>query len=105
MTLLAAQAPLDFARMQPGFTDPVRDAQRSYRTLLDAMAHPAAIVTMHNELPTAAPLGPVATAIALTLCDADTPVWLDEAVMDAAGYLAFHCGARASTPREALFAF
>lgn len=106
MTLPAAQAPLDFARLQPGFADPVRDAQRCYRALLDAMAHPAAIVTMHGELPSAAPLWPVATAMALTLCDADTPIWLDEGVADAAGYLAFHCGAlRASTPGEALFAF
>jgi alpha-D-ribose 1-methylphosphonate 5-triphosphate synthase subunit PhnH len=106
MTLLAEQAPLDFARLQPGFADLVRDAQRCYRALLDAMAHPAAIVTMPRELPSAAPLGPVATAIALTLCDADTPVWLDEAVAGAAGYLAFHCGARrVSAPGEALFAF
>jgi alpha-D-ribose 1-methylphosphonate 5-triphosphate synthase subunit PhnH len=106
MSLLATQAPFDFARLRPGFADPVRDAQRCYRALLDAMAHPAAIVTMHGELPAAAPLGPVATAIALTLCDADTPVWLDEGVSDAAGYLAFHCGApRALAPGEALFAF
>jgi alpha-D-ribose 1-methylphosphonate 5-triphosphate synthase subunit PhnH len=106
MTSLAIQAPLDFARLQPGFADPVRDAQRCYRALLDAMAHPAAIVTMPGGVPSAPPLGPVAAAIALTLCDADTPVWLDEAVADAAGYLAFHCGApRASAPGEALFAF
>jgi alpha-D-ribose 1-methylphosphonate 5-triphosphate synthase subunit PhnH len=106
MTALAAQAPLDFARLRPGFPDPVRDAQRCYRGLLDAMAHPATIVTMPDGLPGAPPLGPVATAIALTLCDADTPVWLGEAVADAAGYLAFHCGApRVSTPGEALFAF
>ena len=106
MTPLAAQASLDFALLRPGFADPVRDAQRCYRALLDAMAHPATIVTMPDGLPGAPPLGPVAAALALTLCDADTPVWLDEAVAGAAGYLAFHCGApRVSTPGEALFAF
>jgi alpha-D-ribose 1-methylphosphonate 5-triphosphate synthase subunit PhnH len=106
MSSPTAQAPLDLARLRPGFPDPVRDAQRCYRALLDAMAHPAMIVTMPDVLPGAPPLGPVASAIALTLCDADTPVWLDEAVADAAGYLAFHCGApRVSTPGEALFAF
>lgn len=97
---------LDFARLQPGFADPVRDAQRCYRSLLDAMAHPGATMAMPVGLPSAAPLGPVATAIALTLCDADTPVWLDGAAAEAAGYLAFHCGAtRASRPDAALFAF
>jgi alpha-D-ribose 1-methylphosphonate 5-triphosphate synthase subunit PhnH len=106
MTGVTASAPLDFARLQPGFADPVRDAQRCYRTLLDAMAHPGTIVSMPDGLPDAPPLGPVATAIALTLCDADTPVWLDAATADAAGYLAFHCGAPfAASPREALFAF
>lgn len=106
MSALAAPDSLDFTRLQPGFADPVRDAQRCYRELLDAMAHPATIVTMPDGLPGAPPLGPVATAIALTLCDADTPVWLDEALADAAGYLAFHCGApRVSTAGEALFAF
>jgi alpha-D-ribose 1-methylphosphonate 5-triphosphate synthase subunit PhnH len=105
MTPLTAQAPVDFARLQPGFADPVRDAQRCYRALLDAMAHPATIVTMPDGLPGAAPLGPIATAIALTLCDADTPVWLDESAGDAAGYLAFHCGAPLASPGDALFAF
>ena len=106
MTPLAAQAPFDFTRLQPGFADPVRNAQRCYRALLDAMAHPGAIVTMADRLPDGPSLGAAATAIALTLCDADTPVWLDEAVADAAGYLAFHCGAtRAPMASEALFAF
>ncbi len=106
MTPVTVHAPLDFARLQPGFADPVRGAQRCYRALLEALAHPGAIVTMPEELPSAPPLGPVATAIALTLCDADTPVWLDPAAADAAGYLAFHCGApRTSRPGEALFAF
>jgi alpha-D-ribose 1-methylphosphonate 5-triphosphate synthase subunit PhnH len=106
MTPVTAAAPLDFARLQPGFNDPVRDAQRCYRALLDAMAHPGKIVSMPEGLPDTPPLGPVATAIALTLCDTDTPVWLDAAAADAVGYLAFHCGAPlASSPREALFAF
>jgi alpha-D-ribose 1-methylphosphonate 5-triphosphate synthase subunit PhnH len=106
MTPLTAQAPHDFARLRPGFADPVRDAQRCYRAVLDAMAHPGAIVMLPDGLPSAPPLGPVATAIALTLCDADTPVWLDEATAEAAGYLAFHCGAPlAASPATALFAF
>ena len=70
------------------------------------MAHPGLVVEIPEALPAAPPLEPVSTAIALTLCDADTPVWLDESRAGAAGYLAFHCGAPpAASPADALFAF
>jgi alpha-D-ribose 1-methylphosphonate 5-triphosphate synthase subunit PhnH len=40
---------------------------------------------------------PAAAAIALTLCDQDTPVWLDAALRaspDVAAWLRFHCGTK-----------
>jgi alpha-D-ribose 1-methylphosphonate 5-triphosphate synthase subunit PhnH len=41
----------------------------------------------------------------LTLCDLDTPVWLDAAAKPAASYFAFHCGCPlAESPGEARFA-
>jgi alpha-D-ribose 1-methylphosphonate 5-triphosphate synthase subunit PhnH len=95
----------DFTQLDPGFEDPVRDAQECFRAVLDAMAHPGRIVQVPTALPGRLPLGPAATSIALSLCDIDTPVWLDAASAEAAGYLAFHCGAPlAETPAEASFA-
>ena len=96
------------AAVAPGFTDPVFDAQVCFRTLLDAMAHPGRIIVLpvafDGEPPK--PLGVAAAQIALTLCDVDTPVWLDVSSSDAVRYLAFHCGATViDTQAEARFAF
>jgi alpha-D-ribose 1-methylphosphonate 5-triphosphate synthase subunit PhnH len=95
----------DFMRLDPGFADPVRDAQGCFRAVLDAMAHPGRIVQIPTALPDQLPLGPATASVALSLCDIDTPVWLDAAAAEAAGYLAFHCGAPlAKTPAGASFA-
>jgi alpha-D-ribose 1-methylphosphonate 5-triphosphate synthase subunit PhnH len=97
----------DFATLEPGFDDPVRGSQAAFRAVLDAMAHPGRIVALPGLLGGAppAPLGAAAAALALTLCDIDTPVWLDAAASSAAGYLAFHCGAPlAASPAGARFA-
>lgn len=80
--------------LRPGFAEPVLDAQRCFRTLLSAMAHPGRI----HELPVAAepPAGlmPASAALCLTLLDAESPLWLDSSLAgaEAASYLAFHCG-------------
>jgi alpha-D-ribose 1-methylphosphonate 5-triphosphate synthase subunit PhnH len=97
----------DFATLEPGFDDPVRGSQAAFRAVLDAMAHPGRIVALPGLLGGAppAPLSAAAAAIALTLCDIDTPVWLDAAASSAAGYLAFHCGAPlVANPAHARFA-
>jgi alpha-D-ribose 1-methylphosphonate 5-triphosphate synthase subunit PhnH len=95
----------DFTRLDPGFEDPVRDAQGCFRAVLDAMAHPGRIVQVPVALPAQLPLGPAAASVALSLCDIDTPVWLDAVSAGSAGYLAFHCGAPlAETPAGASFA-
>jgi alpha-D-ribose 1-methylphosphonate 5-triphosphate synthase subunit PhnH len=80
--------------LAPGFNDPQRDAQRVFRQLLQAMARPGQIVQI-DRLPEAPkPLGSAAAALALTLFDLDTPIWLDPALRKpAADYLAFHTGA------------
>jgi alpha-D-ribose 1-methylphosphonate 5-triphosphate synthase subunit PhnH len=97
---------LQFRRLEPGFSDPVRDAQACFRAVLDAMARPGQIVQLPGLVPGGSPLSPAAWSIALTLCDIDTPVWLDEAAATAAGQFAFHCGAPlAITPADARFAF
>lgn len=83
--------------LAPGFHDPQLDAQRVFRQLLQAMARPGQIVPI-DRLPEAPkPLSGAAAALALTLFDLDTPIWLDEALRTAAGdYFAFHTGAPAS---------
>jgi alpha-D-ribose 1-methylphosphonate 5-triphosphate synthase subunit PhnH len=96
----------DFAGLAPGFADPVGEAQTCFRAVLDAMAHPGRVARMPAGLSGPLPLSPAAASIALTLCDIDTPVWLDAASTAAAQYITFHCGAPlAESPAEARFAF
>lgn len=97
------------APLAPGFENPVHDAQRCFRAIMDAMAHPGSLQSYDPEsLAPPAPLTPVAAAIALTLLDYDTPVWLDVPLTRseaAKAFLRFHTGAPiVSEPVEAGFA-
>jgi alpha-D-ribose 1-methylphosphonate 5-triphosphate synthase subunit PhnH len=85
---------ISLQHLAPGFHDPQLDAQRVFRQMLQAMARPGQIVPI-DRLPEAPkPLSGGAAALALTLFDLDTPIWLDEALRDTAGnYLSFHTGA------------
>jgi alpha-D-ribose 1-methylphosphonate 5-triphosphate synthase subunit PhnH len=93
---------LDLSHLKAGFAEPVRDTQRCFRAVLDAMARPGRIVDLGNlrDLPEPpAGLGAAQGAVLLALADIDTPVWLPPALRDAeAGhYLRFHCGCRLAT--------
>lgn len=91
----------------PGLADPVFDAQRVFRAVLDALAHPGRIVAIDAALQPPPPLGVAAAALLLTLTDSDTPVWLDAAAFtpELAAHLGFHCGCpRVLNPEEARFA-
>lgn len=83
-----------------GFPEPVHDAQRVFRHVLDAMAHPGKIVAI-DDLPEApAPLNKVSAAICLSLVDFETPVWVDSIVAEsgqALAHLKFHCGCPVTT--------
>ena len=91
------------------FSDPVMAAQAAFRAVLDATARPGKIVAVTQPLAAPAPLAPGAAAIALTLCDHDTPVWLDaplSAVPAVSEWLRFHTGARVTDDAaNAAFAF
>lgn len=91
-----------------GFADPVFAAQGVFRAVMDAMARPGSIRRL-PALPTPpSPLTPAGAAVALTLCDHETAVWLDPALQAsraAVAWLGFHAGAPlARTPAEAQFA-
>lgn len=88
--------------MNPGFADPTLGAQSSFRALLHAMAHPGSIVELPDAMLPPAPLYPAAGALALTLCDADTPLWHDGGT-EVTAWLRFHTGARAAGLHEAPF--
>lgn len=88
------QTKIALQNLAPGFNDPQLDAQRVFRQLLQAMSRPGQIVPI-DRLPEAPqPLSPAAAALALTLFDLDTPIWLSDELRATAGdYLAFHTGA------------
>jgi alpha-D-ribose 1-methylphosphonate 5-triphosphate synthase subunit PhnH len=77
--------------MRPGFADPVLDAQAAFRAVMDAMARPGRLGAAAAPEPPVG-LGPAMAAVALTLCDADTPVWTN-AGAEARAWLTFHTGA------------
>ena len=91
-----------------GFADPVADAQAVFRAILDATTHPGRIIKMPEQhLPlNQADLSKAATAVALTLLDLDTPVWLDAALTGGRDFLRFHCGSPVvDSPNQSRFAF
>ncbi|TDH63984.1 phosphonate C-P lyase system protein PhnH [Dankookia rubra] len=89
-----------------GFGEPVLDAQRCFRAVLDAMSRPGRVQRLAGLSPPLAPpapLGAAAAAVLLTLSDADTPVWLDAGAA-AEAWLRFHAGAPiVAAPAEAAF--
>jgi alpha-D-ribose 1-methylphosphonate 5-triphosphate synthase subunit PhnH len=90
--------------LSPGFADPVVDAQRCFRAVLDAMAHPGRLHRIHGPTPPE-PLGRATAALLLTLADQDTPVWFDAAATSARRWIAFHCSAiGVDDPARAVFA-
>ncbi|MEH2919629.1 phosphonate C-P lyase system protein PhnH [Samsonia erythrinae] len=58
-----------------GFSDPVTDAQQSFRAILTAMSEPGHLVTLNTDLCWPG-LSPAACAVLLTLSDHDTPLYL-----------------------------
>jgi len=91
-----------------GFREPVDAAQRHFRAVLDAMGRPGLPVRLAGELP-APPTGMTAAsfALALSLVDYETPVWLGEGLDGPAvvAALRFHCGCPlAGDPQNAAFA-
>ncbi len=77
--------------LEAGFADPGTDAQRCFRAVLDAMAHPGKIAFVAG-VTAPFPLGTAAAAAVLTLVDHETPLWLDPDALAARQWIEFHCG-------------
>ena len=89
----------------PGFTDPVHDSQAVFRLMLESLSRPGKIIPMKVAVPAPTGVLPETAAIALTLFDTDTAVWLQDGSPALLDYLGFHCGCPVSaTPGDATFA-
>jgi alpha-D-ribose 1-methylphosphonate 5-triphosphate synthase subunit PhnH len=91
------------------FPESVLTAQATFRAILDATAAPGTVRPIAAAISPPPPLTHAAAAVALTLCDHDTPVWLDAALRASdpvCAWLRFHCGCRlVDAPGDAAFAF
>lgn len=84
------------AELPAGFADKVLSAQTTFRSVMDAMARPGSVQRIAAVAGTPAPMMRGTAAIALTLFDHDTPVWLDPAMSatpDVTRWLKFHTSA------------
>ena len=92
-----------------GIPEAVLTAQATFRAVLDAMAAPGSVRPVAPAIAAPSRLANAAAAVALTLCDHDTPVWLDTALRaseEVCAWLRLHCGCRlVDDPRAAAFAF
>jgi alpha-D-ribose 1-methylphosphonate 5-triphosphate synthase subunit PhnH len=84
------------AELPAGFVDKVLSAQSTFRSVMEAMARPGRVQQVIAGAGTPRPLMRGAAAIALTLFDHDTPIWLDTRMRQSsqvAKWLKFHTGA------------
>ena len=91
------------------FPAPVLASQAAFRALMEALARPGTVKPLPPAAAAPSPLSATAAAVALTMLDYETPVWLDAPLAQrpqVADWIRLHTGARVtSDPREAAFAF
>jgi alpha-D-ribose 1-methylphosphonate 5-triphosphate synthase subunit PhnH len=84
------------AELPAGFADKVLSAQSTFRSVMDAMARPGSVRRIAAAAGTPAAMMRGTAAIALTLFDHDTPLWLDPLMSETSEvtkWLKFHTGA------------
>jgi alpha-D-ribose 1-methylphosphonate 5-triphosphate synthase subunit PhnH len=84
------------AELPAGFADKVLSAQSTFRSVMDAMARPGSVREVVASVGTPWMVMRGTAAIALTLFDHDTPIWLDPKMSETsevAKWLKFHSGA------------
>ncbi|MGB5871590.1 MAG: phosphonate C-P lyase system protein PhnH [Albidovulum sp.] len=102
---MAPGTTLSGTTLSGGFARPAEDAARAFRGCLEAMARPGQLQSLTGARPPA-PLSVAAGAVALTLIDTTTPLYLapshDSAELRE--WIAFHCGAPLVDAESACFA-
>ncbi|MDR1487616.1 MAG: phosphonate C-P lyase system protein PhnH [Deltaproteobacteria bacterium] len=89
-----------------GFTDYCLSSQIVFRWALQALSSPTSEISADSRafFQDSPPLPPLMAALALTLTDHHTPVWISDNYHDAKSWLSFHQGVVVTeTPSEALF--
>jgi len=91
-----------------GFADPVLSSQSVFRSVMTALARPGSIQAIAEAAYAPSQLMPATAAVALTLFDHDTPVWIDDhfaADAELASWLRFQSDAPLTKdPTRAAFA-
>ena len=85
-----------FAELPAGFADKVLSAQTTFRSVMDAMARPGSVHCIASASGTPPGMMRGTAAIALTLFDHDTPLWLDPRMSETSEvqkWLKFHTSA------------
>jgi alpha-D-ribose 1-methylphosphonate 5-triphosphate synthase subunit PhnH len=92
-------AALELDKIRPAFADPVRQSQAAFRKIMEAVARPGTRAEFEGVVHPPAGLGAAAAAVALTLLDFETLVWLDPALRggEAEAWVRFHCGCPLTT--------
>ena len=92
-------------RLTGGFATPAIQSAHAFRSVMQAMARPGSIQDIVGAEPPA-PLSLAAGCVLLTLCDAETPVYLadDFDTPDIRAWLAFHTGAPVVGPSDCMLA-
>jgi len=104
---MSFSAALDLAEVAPAFGDPTRESQAIFRRVMDAVARPGTIYDVPFAPDAPQGLDRAAGAVALTLFDFETPVWLDPALAGGPPerWLRFHAGCPLTAdPLRAAFA-
>ncbi len=84
------------AELPAGFADKVLSAQSTFRSVMDAMARPGSVQRIAAVAGRPDTMMRGTAAVALTLFDHDTPIWLDASMSetsDVAKWLKFHTSA------------
>ena len=99
---------LDLLQVRDGFANPVIESQKTFRAVLEALAHPGKIVPLLGTPQTPPGTCPTAASILLTLLDSDCSLWIDPAIFTPTvkSWLTFHTGcAIVPEPAGAQFAW
>ncbi|MBW8319192.1 MAG: phosphonate C-P lyase system protein PhnH, partial [Rhizobium sp.] len=87
--------PTTIEALTGGFSEPVHNAQSVFRMMMECLSRPGTIQSILPDVEPPKPMGAAAGAMALTLLDHDTPVWLTQGLAKSAvaDWIAFHTGA------------